>query len=93
MSLCWFGWTGLNQQTSRLWTSVSGLNHSLVHQDGILGSVQKSQDDVYSRVKSFNSSLSHVLKELRRLSEDSVPGEPEHPLRPQLLGLTWTPTQ
>lgn len=73
--MSWCGWTGLDQQTSRLWTSVSGLNHSLVHQDGLLGSVQKSQEDVYSRIKSFNSSLSQVLKELRGSSELSSPGE------------------
>uniref|UniRef100_H3CXZ1 Elastin microfibril interfacer 1 n=2 Tax=Tetraodon nigroviridis TaxID=99883 RepID=H3CXZ1_TETNG len=66
---------GLNQQSSRLWTSVSELNHSLVHQDGVLGSVQKSQDDVYSRIKGFNSSLSQVLKELQRWSEQGVSGE------------------
>lgn len=58
-----------------MWTSVSGLNHSLVHQGGVLDSLQKTQDDVYGRIKTFNSSLSQVQKELRRLSEDSVSGE------------------
>lgn len=37
--------------------------------------MQKSQDDVYSRIKGFNSSLSQVLKELQRWSEQGVSGE------------------
>lgn len=94
VSLSCFGWTGLNQQSTRLWTSVSGLNQSLVHQGGVLDSLQKTQDDVYGRIKTFNSSLSQVQKELRRLSEDSVSGEwtvPQEPGRQPLLQLLGLP--
>lgn len=67
-----FKCAGFNRQTSSLWTSVSGLNHSL---DGILGSVQKNQDDVYSRVKNLNSSLNVVVKELQKFYDQNSNGE------------------
>lgn len=70
-----FKCAGFNQQTSSLWTSVSGLNYSLVRHDGILGSVQKNQDDVYSRVKNLNSSLNVVVKELQKLYDQNINGE------------------
>lgn len=76
----------MKQQTSRLWTSVSGLNRSLVHQDGVLASVQKNQAQVSSRIKAFNSSLSQVLKDLQSLSEPSGPGEPAPPSAPSWWG-------
>ncbi|XP_029702177.1 EMILIN-1-like isoform X2 [Takifugu rubripes] len=67
---------GFNQQTSSLWTSVSGLNYSLVHHDGILGSVKKNQDDVYSRIKNLNSSVNVVVKELQKLYDQNINGLP-----------------
>lgn len=73
--LFYFKCAGFNQQTSSLWTSVSGLNYSLVHHDGIFGSVQKNQEDVYSRIKNLNSSLNNVLKELKSLYDQNINGE------------------
>lgn len=70
-----FKCAGFNQQTSSLWTSVSGLNYSLVHHDGILGSVQKNQDDAYSRIKNLNSSLNIIVKELQNLYDQNINGE------------------
>lgn len=58
-----------------MWTHVSGLNDSLVQHEGILDFIQKNQNDVYSRIKSLNSSLNQVLKDFKGLPDHSVIGE------------------
>ncbi|XP_056267904.1 EMILIN-1-A-like isoform X2 [Pseudoliparis swirei] len=67
---------GLNRHVSTLWTCVSGLNESVVHHGGIMDAIQRNQDDVYRRMKSLNSSLNQVSKDLQRSSEHDLPGPP-----------------
>lgn len=74
VSVCVCVLAGLNQHVSRLWSSVSGLNHSLLHHAEILDSVQKKQSDVYGRVKNLNSSLNQVLQDVHGLSDHSAIG-------------------
>lgn len=45
-----------------------------------MSSIQKNQDDVYSRMKNLNSSLSHVLKDLQSFYDHNVMGELEFTL-------------
>lgn len=73
--LCCVPCLGLNRHVSSLWTCVSGLNDSVVHHGGIMDSIQKNQDDIYGRMKNLNSSLNHVLKDLRSFSEHDMTGE------------------
>lgn len=67
--------SGLNQHVSSLWTCVSGLNESVIHQGGIVDFIQKNQEDVYSRMKNLNSSMNQVLKDLQSFSEHDLTGE------------------
>ncbi|XP_016520530.1 EMILIN-1b [Poecilia formosa] len=66
---------GLNHHMSGLWSHVSGLNQSLIQHGGILDAVQKNQERVQSRVKSLNSSLVQVQKELQT-GQTGLPGPP-----------------
>ncbi|MEQ2182705.1 hypothetical protein GOODEAATRI_025010, partial [Goodea atripinnis] len=54
--------TGLNHHVSGLWTHISGLNQSVIQHGGILDLIQKSQDNIHSRMKNLNSSLNQVLQ-------------------------------
>uniref|UniRef100_A0A8C7XHN0 Elastin microfibril interfacer 1b n=1 Tax=Oryzias sinensis TaxID=183150 RepID=A0A8C7XHN0_9TELE len=67
---------GLNQHVASLWTSVSGLNESVIHHGGILDSLQKSQDDVHSRLKNLNSTMILNFGDLRRFAVTGPPGPP-----------------
>ncbi|KAF7212157.1 EMILIN-1b isoform X2 [Nothobranchius furzeri] len=68
---------GLDQHVLALWTFVSSLNESVIQHGGSLDFIQKNQEDVYSRMKNLNSSLSHVLRDLQNLSQrTSLPGPP-----------------
>ncbi|MED6265536.1 hypothetical protein CHARACLAT_026533 [Characodon lateralis] len=53
---------GLNHHVSGLWTHISGLNQSVIQHGGILDLIQKSQDNIHSRMKNLNSSLNQVLQ-------------------------------
>uniref|UniRef100_A0A8C2ZR27 Elastin microfibril interfacer 1b n=1 Tax=Cyclopterus lumpus TaxID=8103 RepID=A0A8C2ZR27_CYCLU len=80
---------GLNRHVSGLWTCVSGLNESVVYHGGIMDSIQKNQDDVYSRMKTLNSSLNQVFRDLQSSSEHdrtALPGPPGPPGPPALPG-------
>ncbi|XP_027871734.1 EMILIN-1b isoform X3 [Xiphophorus couchianus] len=66
---------GLNHHVSGLWSHVSNLNQTLIQHGGILDSVQKNQEWVQSRVKSLNSSLAQVQKELQT-GQTGLPGPP-----------------
>ncbi|XP_032417555.1 EMILIN-1b isoform X3 [Xiphophorus hellerii] len=66
---------GLNHHVSGLWSHVSNLNQTLIQHGGILDSVQKNQERVQSRVKSLNSSLAQVQKELQT-GQTGLPGPP-----------------
>ncbi|KAM4597364.1 EMILIN-1b [Fundulus diaphanus] len=68
---------GLNHHVSGLWTSFSGLNQSVVQHGGTLDVIQRSQDDVHSRMKNLNSSLNQVLKKQQSFSDQiGLPGPP-----------------
>ncbi|XP_043959682.1 EMILIN-1b isoform X2 [Gambusia affinis] len=69
---------GLNHHVSGLWSHVSSLNQTLIQHGGILDSVQKNQERVQSRVKSLNSSLAQVQKELQtgQTGQTGLPGPP-----------------
>ncbi|XP_029283568.1 EMILIN-1-like isoform X2 [Cottoperca gobio] len=82
---------GLSRHVSSLWTSVSGLNESVVHHGGILDFIKKNQDDVYSRMKNLNSSLNQVLKDLESFSEHDLPGLPGPPGPPGESGFNGLP--
>ncbi|XP_061671600.1 EMILIN-1-A-like isoform X2 [Syngnathoides biaculeatus] len=78
---------GLNQHVSSLWTCFSGLNNSVIRHGGILDFVQKNQDDVQSRMKNLNSSLTHILKEMQNFSDQGLTGQPGLPGERGLNGL------
>lgn len=40
-----------------------------------MGSIQKNQDNVYSRMKNLNSSLNYVMKNLQSFYDHNVTGE------------------
>lgn len=67
--------SGLNRHVSSLWSCVGGLNDTVIRHGGMLDLIQYSQDDVHRRMKSLNSSLNHILKDLQSLSEHDVRGE------------------
>lgn len=70
---------GLNRHVSSLWSCVGGLNDTVIRHGGMLDLIQDSQDDVHRRMKSLNSSLNHILKDLQSLSEHDVRGLPGPP--------------
>ncbi|XP_060901583.1 EMILIN-1-A-like isoform X1 [Labrus mixtus] len=70
---------GLNRHVSSLWTCVSGLNDTVIHHGGIMDIVQKNQDDVYTRMKTLNSSVNQVIKDLQSFSEHDLTGLPGPP--------------
>ncbi|XP_038162530.1 EMILIN-1-like isoform X14 [Cyprinodon tularosa] len=67
---------GMNHHVSGLWTYVSGLNQSVSQHGGILNFIQKSQDDIHSRMKNLNSSLNQVLKLQQSFSGATGPPGP-----------------
>ncbi|XP_037550679.1 EMILIN-1 [Nematolebias whitei] len=68
---------GLNQQVSSLWTCVSGMNESVIQHGGTLDFIQRTHDDVHSKVKNLNSSLNHILRYLQSFSDlTGLPGPP-----------------
>lgn len=79
---------GLNRHVSTLWTCVSGLNDTVIHHGGVMDSIQKNQDDVYTRMKTMNGSLNQILKDLQGLSEHDFTGLPGPPGPPGERGLT-----
>uniref|UniRef100_A0A8D3EAJ5 EMILIN-1-like n=1 Tax=Scophthalmus maximus TaxID=52904 RepID=A0A8D3EAJ5_SCOMX len=82
---------GLNRHVTSLWTCVSGLNDSVVHHGGILDFIQKNQDDVHSRMKNLNSSVTHILKDLQSFSEHDPTGLPGPPGPPGERGFNGLP--
>ncbi|XP_024864079.1 EMILIN-1-like isoform X2 [Kryptolebias marmoratus] len=68
---------GLNEHVSSLWTCVSGMNESVIQHGGTLDFIQRNQDDVQSRIKNLNSTLSQVLRNLQSMSDlTGLPGPP-----------------
>uniref|UniRef100_A0A3B3CZF2 EMILIN-1-like n=1 Tax=Oryzias melastigma TaxID=30732 RepID=A0A3B3CZF2_ORYME len=57
---------GLNQHVASLWSFVSTLNESIIHHGGTLDFLQKSQDDVHSRLKNLNSTMTVTFGDLKR---------------------------
>uniref|UniRef100_UPI003AAF4A4F EMILIN-1b n=1 Tax=Centroberyx gerrardi TaxID=166262 RepID=UPI003AAF4A4F len=82
---------GLNSHVSGLWTCVSGLNNTVIHHGGIIDFIQNNQDDVHSRMKSLNSSVNHILKDLQGLSEQDLTGLPGPPGPPGERGFNGLP--
>ncbi|XP_041672564.1 EMILIN-1-like [Cheilinus undulatus] len=82
---------GLNRHVSSLWTCVSGLNDTVIHHGGIMDIIQKNQDDVYTRMKTMNSSLNQVLKDLQGFSEHDLTGLPGPPGPPGERGFSGLP--
>ncbi|CAJ1049968.1 EMILIN-1-like [Xyrichtys novacula] len=82
---------GLNRHVSSLWTCVSGLNDTVIHHGGVMDIFQKNQDDVYTRMKTLNSSLNQVLKDLQSFSEHDLTGLPGPPGPPGERGFNGLP--
>ncbi|KAK5873458.1 hypothetical protein PBY51_018495 [Eleginops maclovinus] len=82
---------GLGRHVTSLWMCVSGLNESVVHHKGILDFIQKTQQDVYSRLKNLNSTLNQVFKEMQTSSERDLNGLPGPPGPPGEIGFNGLP--
>ncbi|KAM4593632.1 EMILIN-1-A-like isoform 2-T2 [Odontesthes bonariensis] len=71
---------GLNQHVTSLWSCVSVVNESVIHQQDMLGFIQKDQENIHSRMKSLNSSLNQVLRDLKiSPGLTGLPGPPGPP--------------
>ncbi|XP_076011895.1 EMILIN-1b isoform X2 [Genypterus blacodes] len=82
---------GLNRHVTGLWTCVTNLNDTVIHHGGTLDFIQNNQDDIHTRMKSLNSSLSHVLKDLQGLNEQDLTGLPGPPGQPGERGYDGLP--
>uniref|UniRef100_A0A3B3B9K8 EMILIN-1-like n=1 Tax=Oryzias melastigma TaxID=30732 RepID=A0A3B3B9K8_ORYME len=69
---------GLNQHVASLWSFVSTLNESIIHHGGTLDFLQKSQDDVHSRLKNLNSTMTVTFGDLKRFGVTGTPGVDAH---------------
>ncbi|XP_072235873.1 EMILIN-1-A-like isoform X2 [Leuresthes tenuis] len=71
---------GLNQHVRSLWSCVSVMNESVIHHQDILGFIQRDQENIHSRMKSLNSSLNQVLRDLNIFPGlTGLPGPPGPP--------------
>ncbi|KAM3877469.1 EMILIN-1b [Diretmus argenteus] len=82
---------GLNSHVSGLWTCVTGLNNTVIRHGGVMDYIQINQDDIHTRMKSLNSSLNHVMKDLQSISEQDLTGLPGPPGPPGERGFNGLP--
>ncbi|XP_056134844.1 EMILIN-1-A-like [Lampris incognitus] len=71
---------GLNKHVSGLWNCVSGLNATVITHGGLIDYIQTNQlDGIHGKIKSLNSSVNHILKEVHTLTEQDLSGPPGVP--------------
>ncbi|CAG5849348.1 unnamed protein product [Menidia menidia] len=78
---------GLNQHVTSLWSCFSGMNESVIHHQDTLEILQKNQENIQSRMKNLNSSLSQVIRD----TKTGFPGLPGPPGPPGERGFNGIP--
>ncbi|TTO79337.1 EMILIN-1 [Bagarius yarrelli] len=68
---------GLNKHVTGLWSCVNGLNKTVIHHSSFIDTMESTHlDTIHGKIKQLNSSMLHLLTEIRSLMEQDFTGLP-----------------
>ncbi|KPP71079.1 EMILIN-1-like, partial [Scleropages formosus] len=83
---------GLNKHVSGLWSCVHSLNSTVITHSGFIDDIQNIQlDGIHRKIKHLNSSMLHILHEVRNFSSQDFVGLPGPPGAQGDIGLPGIP--